>query len=378
VERLVLLKLNVCAALALLVCAVGCPGPSGGEGEGEGGAGEGEGAAGEGEGAGCASDPVLGSLVVGDNWIVAGDQGISSDINTVGISVQGGTSEIFGLTFDLHVVDVGVFPGGTTLIPPVVFDAVSAADQGLARGTDDFGSFLVVDGPFLAAGYARASDHGGSVAGVDNASAAAPTLVDAPSNFAGARRGDVLLLESAGAGDDTDGLGVFAFAGEPSTWTAATPTTFATLGASAVGSGNIAATAGGIVVFGRFSSSNDLYAVSSASADAILAGGAAIDAEGETPFLSTGLNGSGQAMVDFGEGVVFATADSTFTQFAVQHVDLTDNGADVSASAVDDVVTGGSPACTSINFVAHSNIAEELLIGVSDAAGSRLVQVRHK
>src|SRR5262249_30251975 len=121
------------AVVAACACAIGavvagCPPDAHGQGEGEG--------AGEAEGERpCVTDPILGSLHVEDGFILVQSQGIPGTTIGVGFAKDdvAGTTEMIALTNDLHVVDLGAYPGQTTALPPVVFDALATDDAGLNR-----------------------------------------------------------------------------------------------------------------------------------------------------------------------------------------------------------------------------------------------------
>jgi hypothetical protein len=366
----------LCSSVALAVVVAACPAPKvDGEGEGEGGA-AGEG---EGEGAACGTDVLLGSLKVGANYVLAGGQGLPPDILAIGLSDQGtGTVELIGLKNDLHVEDLGTYPGTVPAIPPVLFDALAPADSNLDRTSAVFPSFLVVDGAKIATGYTRLSDQGGSLGSFDSSTpTTAPTYLDAPSNFAAAARGGTLFVEAAGLGTVDSGLGVYTNA-------SGTAALFSALGASALGSGNLVVTKSGSLVVGRFidpdgvlaDGKNELFAIASSKVDAISAGTDTFDFETATPFFSGTLNGAAWGTSAFHDGMAQIAVDASFTGIAVSHTALADSGTSVTASTPDDVVTGGSAACTTISFLATSG--EDLLVGVQDAAGHRVIQIHAK
>ncbi len=350
------------AAVAAAATLAGCPPDAFDTGEGEG----------EGEGdAGCGDDPILGSLGVADGFILVGGQGLPDNIVSVGLKDLGDGSpvELIGLTDDLHVVDLGVYPGSTPALPPEVFDALAPDDQGLARTGDVFPSFLVVDRALIGAGYTRATDFGGFV-GAFNALTGATSYIEAPANFAAVTRDDTLFIEAAGLGPAAGGLGVYTAAAGAASF-------FGGLGDGAVASGNLAVTSDGVLVVGRFAGAdNELFALPSATVDAVLAGGAAPDLDAAAPLYTGALNGFSAGVVGVGAGVALVDVDlTTFAGVGVSFIGLAD-GATVTAAAPVPVLTGGSAACTSVLSLAQTG--GDLIVGVHDAAGARLVQVRKR
>ena len=374
-----LTQLAMAGALALTAAfAFGCPPPNGGEGEGEGGVGEGEGE-GEGEGAACGNDPLLGGLTLASGFITVAAEGLPDDVIGLGISdlADGSPNKLVGLTNDLHAVDLGTFPGTTPALPAALFDLVAPADAQLDRTSAVFPSFLVVDRALVAGGYTRAIDFGGSLAGFSIAAGGSPQYIDAPLNFAAATRGDVILVNGGGLGAAQSGKAVYASSA------ASGESTVATLGASAgIFNGPVVATPSGVVVVGRFNGgNNELFALSSARVDAVLAGGAPIDLDGETAFFTGSLNGFASGVSSFGEGVALINPDASFAGASVSFIALTDAGNAVTAAAPIDVVTGGSFACTNVTFlatIAGNAGGQDLLVGEHDANGNRVVQLRQQ
>ena len=341
--------------LAMLWAASACvvAPPPGAEGEGEG--------EGEGEVPSC-DDPVLGGFELQPGYVVIESAPVPADITSAAISsASGGPARLFAMGADLIVYDLGAWPALTDARAPL-FDVLTTADEALAPGSEAFASFLVVDGAAAATGYTRLSDYGGAV-GKHAVSESYDAWLDAPANFSATILGDLLLVNGAGLDDAHDGLGVYG-------WSEDARFLVATLGASATGSGYLAATADGVVVAGRYTTKNELFAVGPAELAARLAGGDVIDLDAGTPILT----GSFGALAGFGAAVAALTYDPvSFATTGLVDVALPVSNGTVTAGSAVAVLQLREGCTTAIPFVSPHD--GDVLVGVTSGGGTRAVRI---
>lgn len=308
-------------------------------------------------------DPVLGGFVLAPGYSVVDSAVLPS--GTAAVAVGGFDQEaphLFGLGDDLVVYDLGAWPE-LTGERERLFDVRTAGDAALEAGAEVFPSFLVMNGTGAATGYTRASDYGGAVAKhtLDDVMS---LWLDAPANFSAAIVGDVLMVN--GAGIDTtelEGLGLYG-------WSEDATFQIADLGDGSLGSGYLAATATGVVVAGRFTGENELFAISPDAVADRMAGGAVIDLGAATPFLTGGYS----SLAGFGDGVAIVTFDVA----SYQATGLVDVALPLAGGAV----TPGKPApvlrlregcITALPFV--STHGADVLVGVASDDSTRAVRI---
>ncbi|MGC4119769.1 MAG: hypothetical protein QM765_35385 [Myxococcales bacterium] len=319
--------------------------------------------------AGCAKahDPKLGTLVLGSGYSVQESASIDPAVQ----GVASVSSVVYGLSSaDGKIYALGTWPTLSSS-PTFAYDVVAPADQG---ATVYVNAYLGTDGTRVVGGYTKAgAGFPGNLAVYDPTNAAASTYVSAPGNFSVAGVSGGLLVNSLGLATLSGG-GVYSLSLSPST-KAAKVAGFDP--AWAASSGVTATTTNGVAVLGYFNANdfqNYLRAVSpTALADAI-SGGTTIDLAA-APVVYSG--GDLFAASGFGEDLVLHRGSYDSVTYApltrsVSRLPLTVAGSTVSVGTSDDVLTAND-TCTSVLFLAP--LASDLLVGVKDRNGARLVRI---
>lgn len=309
----------------------------------------------------CAdADPTLGTLTLAAGFSIVDSSAVPGEAIAVTAVAQGESYRVYAVdVVDVSVLDLGVWPSldtATTLFEIVPDDGT--VDTAYAS------PFLAHTGSRLAAGYtAPFNDLGvapGHVAIFDTA-AVSDALAHVPSdnNYSAAFADDVLVVNATSLGGVGTETAIYGWATEAGVL-ATFPDPAMTYGAP------VAATAqGGVVVSGYYADTGaqHFFLLSAASAAAALAGQPVALADEDEITAVPSLYAA-----SFGEYLAYVHGDYTAVE-AVRRVPLAD-GADRTAEDVLVIQDG----CTSVTMLA--DMGDDLLVGLSDSAGSRLIRVR--
>ncbi|MCY1031844.1 hypothetical protein OV207_10290 [Corallococcus sp. BB11-1] len=321
-------------------------------------------------------DEKLGTLQLQPGFSVAEAAPLSTEVVAV-VSTPGPAYSLFALRTTATGRDffaLGTWPD--VKLGEAALDTVLAPED-RAAGTSTFPSYtLAYDGTRLLAGYTK-SDGSGKVAVLDPVARDATTYVSAPSNFTAAGTTDTFFINGGGLDTVSDGLGVYALVTSTKPFSAVKAVSFP---AQVGGSGFSAIADNGIAVFG-YSVPQTYVNVAHAVAAAKLA----TAVSSRTPVVLTDepevdVDSNFNNVTGFGAGVavVRGAFDASFT-FVVSDVSrfpLTPGlggGQPPSVGAREPVLTA-SDACTSVDLLA--SLGSDLLVGVTDVNGRRLVRIR--
>ncbi|MBZ4335468.1 MULTISPECIES: hypothetical protein [unclassified Corallococcus] len=328
----------------------------------------------------CAPLPreqVLGTLQLQSGFSVAESAELSPEVVAV-VSTPGPTHSLFGLRTTATGRDffaLGTWPD-VTLGTAALDTVLAPADR--ASAADTYPSyFLAYDGTRLLAGYTKSgAGFPGSVAVVDPSGRDAALYLNAPGNYTAAGTTDAFFVNGGGLDTVTDGLGVYALVTSAKPYVAVKVADFP---AQVGGSGFTAVADNGIAVFGYSEPDtyvNVAYAVSSTKLGEALASRTPVVLTNE-PKVDVGSDFN--AAASFGNGVALARGAYGATGFGVT---------DVSRFSLTPGLGGGQPisvgtrvavlnaadACTSVDLL--SSLGADLLVGVKDVNGRRLVRIR--
>lgn len=314
-------------------------------------------------------DADLGTLALGDGFSVVESAPLPGGAFAVATTI-GLNDEIHVAALDSvseAVVDLGAWPtlGGSEPL----FDAVPAVEASEERYLS---SFLAAGGARIAAGYTLPFDVNsfvspGTVALHDGA---ATSYADAEGNYSAAFYGDALLVNGTSAGAATlyalrpgaSGLEQSEVATFPAEWAAFS-------GYTAVVRDQIVVVGGYYAATGE-APTNHLLAVPASHIDAALAGGVPVDLTSGVDIAAHGMG----AVSAFGDGVAVLKGDFGLTPEGVVRVGLSLDGGDQVSAAAPTFVLRTVDECTSIDLLA--SLGDDLLVGVLDPNGRRLVRVR--
>jgi hypothetical protein len=329
----------------------------------------------------CASvprDAKLGTLQLQAGFTAAEAVELSPEVLAV-VSTPGPTYSLFGLratTTARDFVALGTWPDvrlGTTAIDTVL----APADRSDAANT--FPSyFLAYDGARLLAGYTRLGTGApGNVTVVDPAGRDTPGYFNAPSNYTAAGAGDAFFINGGGLDTLSEGLGVYALVTSAKPYVAVKVVDFPAQGVGA--SGFSAYTDNGIAVFGYAQAGtfvNVAHAVGNAKLAQAVADRTPVALANE-PAVDVGSDFN--AATAFGNGVAVTRGGYGATGFDVTDVSRFSlvpglgGNQPVSVGAREPVLTAAN-ACTTVDLL--SSLGSDLLVGVTDANGRRLVRIR--
>jgi hypothetical protein len=270
-----------------------------------------------------------------------------------------GTGELIALRQDFVLESLGVWPLTDQAEPQELATILGPGDEALVPGADAFASFLVVDRNLVGAAYSRLSDQGG-FAFAYSLETDGGDFIPAPAAFSAAVDGENLWVNGGGLGDVTNGLGVYIAGGGDIRQIAA-------LGEGAF-SGFTASTTNGIMVLGRFTTQNELFAF---PRNDLLTQTSLVDLAAETPFLASAEIGG---VTGFGAGVAVTRIDESFTGVALDFIGLSEGANGVQANPALPVLEPVDAACTSIAFSAP--FANDIIVGLRDERGLRVVHLR--
>ncbi|NOK35689.1 hypothetical protein HMI49_21045 [Corallococcus exercitus] len=323
-------------------------------------------------------EAVLGTLQLQTGFSVAESAPLSTEVIAV-VSTPGPTYSLFGLrqtTTGRDVFSLGTWPD-VKLADAALDTVLAPADRANAAGT--FPSyFLAHDGTRLLAGYTKSgSPAPGSVALVDPAARDATDYVNAPDNYTAVGTTDAFFINGGGLDTVSEGKGVYALVTSAKPYAAVKVVSFpAQVGAS----GFSAIAANGIAVFGYAlpeSYVNVAHAVANAKLGEALASRTPVVLTDE-PKVDVGTDFN--AAAGFGNGVAVARgaygASFNFEVTDVSRFSLTPGlggGQPVSVGTREPVLNAAD-ACTAVDLL--SSLGSDLLVGVTDVNGRRLVRIR--
>ncbi|MCP3139347.1 hypothetical protein [Pyxidicoccus xibeiensis] len=262
-----------------------------------------------------------------------------------------------------------------------LYDIVSPQDRA-GTAVVFAGGYMANDGSRLFAGYTTSGPgFPGSVAVYDFEAPAASTYVSAPSNFTAVTfsggETTALLVNGAGLGTVSAGLGIYALVTSTTPFTPRKVASFAT--GEAAASGFTAVSQNGIALFGFASSADFSNRARVVARDVItqaLTSGTPVDL-GSQQLLTVGSDFN--AASAFGSGVVvkrggynenFEFVSTDVSRYALAHAN---EGQSVTVGERTPVLVYADQ-CTSV--VALEPLGSDLLVGVSDKNGRRLVRIR--
>lgn len=276
---------------------------------------------------------------------------------------------------DAALVSLGTWPqlqASTTK----VYDLVTEADLNGAASVFP-GGYLAHDGKRLFAGYTLSTDAMGSLLIHDITTPSASTHLSAPKNYSAAVFSSddtqTLLVNGGGLGSASGGMGVYALVSSGDRFT---PAKVANFPAGVSISGFTAVAANGITMLGYYDGINQAHAVAPAAMSEAISSGTAVEL-GTQPKFDVGSDFSRAAA--FGDGVALNRGSFNMTTFNFDSTDvsryaLTIGISDVAIGDRVPVLTYDANQCTSV--VLMSNLGPDLLVGVEDKNGRRLVLIQ--
>jgi hypothetical protein len=336
-------------------------------------------------------DPKLGTLQLQTGFAAAESAAIPEGIGAVTAIQSGSEYKLYGLrnTDDTSVADDSLHALGTwpdiTLGAAALYAVVPQAD----RGNSTYPSgFLINDGTRLLTGYTRgAAGSPGNVLVYDTATPADSVYISAPGNFSAAAVPGAFFINGLGIdGVSENGLALYALnlASKPfqGSKLATFPTTnaFAASSHSAVTSDKVAVVGYGV----PDSSSSDPWAPYINHLHAVAPGLYTPAISGRTTLAITSTNApevySGndlQSVAGFGQGVALHRGTFTATR-DVSRIELTLGGINPDAVTAGDLTPVLTTSNTCTQVVSMTSMGPDLLIGVKDKNGRRLVRLQQK
>ncbi|MCE9670591.1 hypothetical protein LY474_22555 [Myxococcus stipitatus] len=327
-------------------------------------------------------DAKLGTLQLQPGFVVGEAAPLFDNLAAVG-STPGPTYSLYavqGWGKDAALYSLGTWPD---LQPPTtkLYDVVSPADR---AGTPSVfaGGYLVAEGPRLFAGYTTgATGAPGSIAAYDTVTPASSTYVSAPMNFSAAAFSagttSAVLVNGGGLGSVSGGLAIYGLVTSSTPFGAVRVASFPQGGAA--GSGFTAVADNGVAALGFFHNPdfvNVLYGVAPSVVSQALTSGTPF-ALGDQSLIPVGSDFNAAAA--FGGGVVINRGaydeNWSFVSTDVSRFSLTPDmtGNTVTVGTRTPVLAYVDP-CTSV--VKLDSLGSDLLVGISDKNGRRLVRIQ--
>ncbi|WNG21045.1 hypothetical protein [Cystobacter fuscus] len=316
-------------------------------------------------------DAQLGTLQLQPGFSVVESAALPTGIGVI-TAVEGasGSYTVYGVNSDKSVYALGTWPNvaaSTTPLYPIVPAEVTQAAY--------VSSYLASDGVRLMAGYTL-GDVSGKVAVYDTVTNTS-TYLSARGNFSAVGLDGAFLLNGlALEGASETGSAVYALKTQSTPFSVSRLATFPVANSA---SGFNALATNKIVVLGYYGSNNVLHAVSPETYAPALAAGTSLELSGaNTPQIYAGSDLFYAA--GFGAGVALhrGVYSESYEQLThdVSRIALSPAGSDgkgVTAGDLKAVLTQSNNTCTSV--VAMAPLAEDLLVGVEDKNGRRLVRL---
>ncbi|MCP3100576.1 hypothetical protein LZ198_17030 [Myxococcus sp. K15C18031901] len=326
-------------------------------------------------------DAKLGTLELEPGFVVGEAAPLPANIAAVG-STPGPTYSLFavqGFGKDAALYSLGTWPN-LQLSATKLYDVVTPADR---AGTPAVyaGGYLVVEGPWLFAGYTTgASGAPGSIAAYDTVTPASSTYVTAPKNYSAAAFSDgttsAVLVNGGGLDTASGGLAIYGLLTSATPFSAVRVATFPTGGAAA--SGFTAVADNGAAALGFFHNPdfvNVIYGVAPSVVSAALTTGTPFALGDQSPIaVESDFNAAGA----FGGGVAVNRgaydADFNFVSTDVSRFALSPTMSGTVTVGPRTPVLGYVDQCTSV--VSMQSLGSDLLVGLSDKNGRRLVRLQ--
>ncbi|WP_375742216.1 hypothetical protein NR800_23485 [Corallococcus interemptor] len=325
-------------------------------------------------------DPKLGTLQLQAGFVAGEAASLPSAAGPVGVT-PGPTYSLYTVVSDgssgPHALySLGTWPQVSLGAAPL-FDVAAPSDR--SPSTSLFLSpFVETDGQHVLTGYTKSGGgFPGSVGVYDLAAPASSTYVSAPSNFSAGVVPGAFLINGGGLDTVSAGLGVYALKTDSSPFTALK---VGTLPPETGGSGFTAVSTHGVAMIGYFSDDtflNEGRAVAPAAITEALRSSTPF-AVADAPALDVGSNFV--AASGHGEGVSVLRGDYVPPDYNFAGTDVsrfaftvTDAGATVTVGARQPVLVYADQ-CTRVTGL--TAIGADLLVGVDDKNGARLVRIQ--
>ncbi|HEX8824218.1 MAG TPA: hypothetical protein VF794_30135 [Archangium sp.] len=316
-------------------------------------------------------DPKLGTLQLQTGFAAAETAALPEGIGSVTAIQSGPEFKLYGLRgTDLY--ELGTWPNvalGTAALQSTIAEPDRA-------GTTYPNGYLTNDGTRVLSGYTKPgplTNTPGMVLVYDTRTPANSQYVSAPGNFTAAGLSGSFLINGQGIeGSNESGNAVYALKTETSPFQGSR---FATFPESGLYSGYTAVATNGVAVLGYSDSAftNHLRAMAPALYTPALSGGTTLAlSDSNAPEI---YSGDLAEITAFGEGVALHRTNFPNTR-DVSRIALTVGGTDakvVTAGTLESVLTT-SNTCT--NVVTMSPLGADLLVGVKDKNGRRLVRLQ--
>jgi hypothetical protein len=336
-------------------------------------------------------DPKLGTLQLQTGFAAAESATIPEGIGAVTVIQSGSEYTLYGLrnTDNTSVADDSIYALGTwpdvTLGSAALYAVVPEAD----RGNSTYPSgFLTNDGTRLLTGYTRgAAGSPGNVLVYDTATPKDSVYVSAPGNFSAAAVSGAFFINGLGIdGASQGGLAVYALNLASKPFQGSKLATFPTTNALAA-SGYSAVTSDKVAVFGYSlpdSSSSDPWApyINHLHALAPALYTPAVSSRSTLALSTTNApeiySGNDlQSVAGFGSGVALHRGTFTATR-DVARIELTPGGINPESVTAGDLTPVLTTSNTCTNVVSMAPMGPDLLVGVKDKNGRRLVRLQQK
>jgi hypothetical protein len=319
-------------------------------------------------------DAKLGTLRLRTGFTLAESVELPAQIGAVTAIANGNGYTLYGLrTSDKSIHALGTWPTLTLANTPPV-SVISQSDR---EATTFLSGYLTNDGTRLLSGYTKTGmNFPGNVVSYDTVTPSNSTYLSAPGNFSAAAVPGTFFINGTGL-LTLEGPAVYALKVQNQDLTVSTLATFPNAMAA---SGYTAVSTNGAAVLGySVYPKNTLHAVPPGEYTAALSRGTPF-ALADWPEVYSGEDVFGVA--GFGSGVVVhrGSYDANFnalTQDVVRR-ELTVGGSDsqvIIVGALTPVLTTDNP-CTQVDILAP--MGEDLLVGVKDENGHRLVRIQKR
>ncbi|MDC0713942.1 hypothetical protein POL68_36085 [Stigmatella sp. ncwal1] len=320
-----------------------------------------------------AHDPKLGTLQLQTGFAATESAGLPAGIIAVTAVGPGPLYTVYGLSgADQNVYSLGTWPS-IQANSQSLFSVIEPSDRG---GTFFLGGYLVNDGSRLLSGYTKSgANFPGYVSLYPTAAPSSLQYLSAPGNYTAAALPNAFLINGLGLGNATPEVGIYALQPQTDPPTTSLLATFDP--AWEASSGYTAVTENGVAVLGYFDGTvftNRLRAAAPSLYQPALTNGVPFnlaDATELTPGSSI-LN-----VAAFGDGVALLLGDDSgwppvYTDVSRIALPLSGTPQTVTPGATTPVLKFVD-SCTQLQSLTH--LGGDLLVGVSDKNGERLVRI---
>ncbi|WP_223638612.1 hypothetical protein [Corallococcus sp. EGB] len=325
-------------------------------------------------------DPKLGTLQLQAGFVAGEAATLPSAAGPVGVT-PGPTYSLYTVVSDGYTGPHALYSLGTwpqvSLGTSPLFNVAAPSDRGPSASLF-LSPFVETDGQRVLTGYTKSgAGFPGSVGVYDAAAPASSTYVSAPSNFSAGVVPGAFLVNGGGLDTVSAGLAVYALKTDVTPYTALK---VGTLPPETGGSGFTAVSTNGVAMLGYFSDVtflNEGRAVAPALISQALTSGTPFSVA-DAPALDVGSNFV--AASGHGEGVSVLRGDYVPPDYNFAGTDVSrfaftvaDGGASVTVGARQPVLVYVDQ-CTSVTGL--TAIGSDLLVGVDDKNGARLVRIQ--